>query len=387
MEFSDSSSNKTISKTDVNIKTNVKTNEDNNAKTVADSNAPPGFILPVYNPVIKNNYVQAMLINHQYTSNGKPQIARPKCVVPPDVLMHNIHDDPACGQKIYMRKKNVACANCGGIGHIYKHCNQPIISYGVICFQLNIDIETNTKTPKYLMVQRKDSLSYVEFIRGKYNIKSKTYIMNMFTMMTNNEREGIANRTFEMLWQDMWCKNITDESKTFSKEFKDANDKFQLLKKGYYIKSGDQIQFFDISYIIENTSSKYNETEWGFPKGRRNINEGDVNCALREFREETGIPQKCVHLCNNYIKPLEEVFSGSNNVRYKHVYYIAKININSQFAQCVLIDPKNKQQCKEIRNVGWFEYEEAQSKIREQNIERKELLRRLHTLIMKHVYY
>jgi 8-oxo-dGTP pyrophosphatase MutT (NUDIX family) len=227
----------------------------------------------------------------------------------------------------------------------------------------------------------------VEFIRGKYNIKSKTYIMNMFTMMTDNEREGLATKTFEVLWQDMWCKNITDESKTFSKEFKDANEKFQLLKKGYYIKSGEQIQFFDIKYIIDNTSSKYNETEWGFPKGRRNINEGDVNCALREFREETGIPQKCIHLCNNYIKPLEEVFSGSNNVRYKHVYYIAKMNIHSQFAQCVSIDPKNKQQCKEIRNIRWFEYEDAQSKIRDPNIERKELLRRLHTLIMKHVYY
>jgi 8-oxo-dGTP pyrophosphatase MutT (NUDIX family) len=209
----------------------------------------------------------------------------------------------------------------------------------------------------------------------------------MFTLMTESEREGLATKTFDVLWQDMWCKSINDESKTFSKEFKEANEKFQLLKKGYYIKSTDNIQFFDIAYIIKNTTSKYNETEWGFPKGRRNINEGDVNCALREFREETGIPQKCVQLCNNYIKPLEEVFSGSNNVRYKHVYYIAKMNVNNQFAQSVSIDPKNKQQCKEIRNVRWFEYDEAQSKIREQNIERKELLRRLHMLIMKHVYY
>ena len=285
------------------------------------------------------------------------------------------------------KKRNVACANCGGIGHIYKHCNQPIISYGVICFQLIIDPETNTKRTKYLMVQRKDSLSYVEFIRGKYNIKSKGYIVNMFAMMTNDERDGIATKTFEALWQEMWCKNITDESKTFSKEFKEANDKFQLLKKGYFIKSGEHIQFFDISYIIANTSSRYNETEWGFPKGRRNINEGDVDCALREFREETGIPQKSVQLCTNYIKPLDEVFSGSNNIRYKHVYYIAKMNVTSQFAQSVTIDPKNRQQCKEIRNIRWFDYDEAQSKIREHNMERKELLKRLNMLIMKNVYY
>jgi 8-oxo-dGTP pyrophosphatase MutT (NUDIX family) len=237
------------------------------------------------------------------------------------------------------------------------------------------------------MVQRKDSLSYVEFIRGKYNIKSKSYIMDMFSMMTNEEREGILQKSFETLWQAMWCKNITDESKTFSKEFKDAQEKFELLKQGYFIKSGDTVHFFDICYILENTKSKHNETEWGFPKGRRNINEGDIACALREFREETGIPHKCIHLCNNYIKPLEEVFSGTNNVRYKHVYYIAKMNLNNHYAQHVSIDLKNKQQCKEIRNICWFEYEEAQSKIREQNVERKELLKRLHSLIMKNVYY
>lgn len=364
----------------------IDDNSDEIKTDVTDSSAPPGFLLPIYDPSVNKNYIKAMMVNNQSATSvygyNKPR----KVVLSPT---DNEQEPYVNVMKQFARekKRNVACANCGGIGHIYKHCNQPIISYGVICFQLIIDPETNTKTPKYLMVQRKDSLSYVEFIRGKYNIKSKGYIMNMFTLMTEDEREGIATKTFEALWQEMWCKSITDESKTFSKEFKEASDKFQLLKKGYFIKSGEHIQFFDINYIITNSSSRYNETEWGFPKGRRNINEGDVNCALREFREETGIPQKSVQLCNNYIKPLEEVFSGSNNVRYKHVYYIAKMNVTSQFAQSVTIDPKNKQQCKEIRNISWFDYDEAQSKIREHNMERKELLKRLHMLIMKNVYY
>lgn len=343
---------------------------------ISQSNAPPGFVLPIYEPITQNNFVKTMLLGNQRHRKNK-RFTQPNRFSF-EVNTYNI---------VTERKRNVACANCGGLGHIYKHCNQPIISYGVICFQLHIDTVTNTKMPKYLMVQRKDSLSYVEFIRGKYNIKSKSYIMDMFSMMTNEEREGILQKSFETLWQAMWCKNITDESKTFSKEFKDAQEKFELLKQGYFIKSGDTVHFFDICYILENTKSKHNETEWGFPKGRRNINEGDIACALREFREETGIHHKCIHLCNNYIKPLEEVFSGTNNVRYKHVYYIAKMNLNNHYAQHVSIDLKNKQQCKEIRNICWFEYEEAQSKIREQNVERKELLKRLHSLIMKNVYY
>lgn len=280
------------------------------------------------------------------------------------------------------KKLNVLCANCGGMGHIYKNCNHPIISYGVICYKLAYDETTNKIFPQYLMIQRKDSLAYVEFIRGKYNIKNKVYIMNMFELMTDAERNGIATHSFDKLWQDMWCKSIHDENKNFTKEYKEACDKFLLLRKGYYIKNQEDMTFFNLDYILSNTMSKYNETEWGFPKGRRNINEGDVSCALREFREETGINQGSFQLCSA-VKPLEEIFSGTNNVRYKHVYYIAKMMNDNELS----IDPRNKQQCKEIRNIKWFSYEEAQSKIRDINVERREIFRRLNHTIVKQIYY
>jgi 8-oxo-dGTP pyrophosphatase MutT (NUDIX family) len=240
--------------------------------------------------------------------------------------------------------------------------------------------DVNGISPEYLMVQRKDSLSYVEFIRGKYNIKAKTYIMDMFSLMTEEERQGIKNNSFDKLWQTLWCKNLSDDNKSFSKEYKEACEKFNMLKNGYYIRNGDEMTFFSIDYIIDNTTSKFNETEWGFPKGRRNINECDIHCAIREFKEETGIPSKSIFI-SHFIKPLEEVFSGSNNVRYKHVYYVAKMMDNSK----VSLDPLNKQQIKEIRNIKWFNYTDAQNKIRDTNIERKELFRRLNQTIIKNI--
>lgn len=281
------------------------------------------------------------------------------------------------------RRHNVLCANCGGFGHIYKNCNHPIISYGIICYQLFYDAGTNAIYPKYLMVQRKDSLSYVEFIRGKYNIKNRSYVMELFSLMTEEERKGIACTNFESLWQNMWCKSICDENRNFTKEYKEAYDKFEMLRNGYYLKSGHEVIYFDLKYILANTTSRYNETEWGFPKGRRNINEGDINCALREFKEESGIGAKSIQLCNQ-MKCFEEVFSGTNKVRYKHVYYIAKYVSDSSIE--VSIDPKNKQQCKEIRNVQWYNYAEAQSKIRDTNVERKELFKRLNQIIIKQIH-
>ena len=56
---------------------------------------------------------------------------------------------------------NVYCNNCGNKGHIYKHCKFPVLSYGIICF-------TNDKY--ILMIQRKDSINYIEFLRGKYKV-------------------------------------------------------------------------------------------------------------------------------------------------------------------------------------------------------------------------
>ena len=291
----------------------------------------------------------------------------------------------------HFRKKNtILCANCGGVGHIYKSCNHPVISYGVICYQMFYDLDTNSIYPKYLMVQRKDSLNYVEFIRGKYDVQNRSYLMKLLSYMTPIEREKIRNNDFETLWKNMWCKHIDQENnKNFNKEFVDAVLKFNILKEGVWlnpVSENEEKIFFNLNYILDNTIAEYTETEWGFPKGRRNINEDDISCAVREFREETGIVPKYIRLCAD-IKPCEEVFSGTNKIRYKHVYYIAKYSTAFEFDQdsdeCKLFDPENKQQCKEIKDVRWFSYTEAQNKIRSQNVERKELLKRINSIIIK----
>lgn len=279
------------------------------------------------------------------------------------------------------RRKLVYCANCGGQGHIYKTCNHPVISYGVICYRMFYDPITNSVCPKYLMVQRKDSLCYVEFIRGKYELNHKDYIMRLFQHMTNEERENIRANNFETLWNSMWCRDGNGQGNTrnFNRECKEAAEKFAALTRGYTIRNADTNDsiFFDLTYILTNTTSLYNETEWGFPKGRRNINEDDITCAIREFREESGIQPRHIRISRD-IKPLEEVFTGSNRIRYKHVYYVAR------YQPPIRGDDKDFHfPNKEVRDVQWFSYQEGQSRIRDFNIERKELFKRLNQIVIK----
>lgn len=287
------------------------------------------------------------------------------------------------------RKKLVFCANCGGLGHIYKTCNHPIISYGIICYKPFYDKITNSVYPKYLMVQRKDSLCYVEFIRGKYDLKNRDYIMKLFSHMTNDERNHIRGaKDFESLWNSMWCRGVNPSlehnTKNFNKECKEATEKFNKLVLGYTIMTLDKTPLtINLEYILDNTKSLYNETEWGFPKGRRNINEDDITCAVREFREETGITMKNIRISRD-IKPLEEIFTGSNKIRYKHVYYVGRYQSSKYDTQtATYYDPSNHFQNKEVKDVKWFSYKDAQNLIRECNIERKELFKRLNHTIIK----
>ena len=58
----------------------------------------------------------------------------------------------------------------------------PITSIGLIVFNNN-----DTKI-EYLMIRRKDSLGYVDFMRGKYPLFNKRYLLNIISEMTDNEK-------------------------------------------------------------------------------------------------------------------------------------------------------------------------------------------------------
>ena len=66
------------------------------------------------------------------------------------------------------------------------------------------------------MIQRKDSISYVEFIRGKYSLEKSSYIFRLFSDMTHNEREKIRLNDFKTLWDLLW---MNHDSNIFKNEY------------------------------------------------------------------------------------------------------------------------------------------------------------------------
>ena len=51
-----------------------------------------------------------------------------------------------------------------------------------------------------------------------------------------------------------------------------------------------------------------------------------------------------------------------------------------------VINPNNRDQIGEIRDIAWFKYEDAYNKIRDNNLDRKAVLKQVHRFLIKNYY-
>lgn len=281
---------------------------------------------------------------------------------------------------MYTLNKHTNCSNCGSAGHTFRQCLEPVLSYGLIVFRPKIagpSLETRLCNKELtadgplqvLMICRKDSLRFVEFIRGKYSLRDETYIKQLLCNMIETERALLATYTFAELWNHVWG---TINPRNYRTDFEQSNEKFNELKK-----SGT------LSRLLGETEPLWPTPEWGFPKGRRNINESDLSCAIRECMEETGLERKQLFIFDS-VEPFTETFYGDNKVYYSHKYYPALVAANTEVSIGKLTDSSklsssesvNTHMSREISDICWMDIEDALTIIRPESPEKKEILLR-----------
>jgi len=254
------------------------------------------------------------------------------------------------------------CNNCGRKGHCQYNCNEPIISVGIICYRERNGVN------EYLLIRRKDTLGYVDFIRGKYHLCNELYLSNIFQEMTEEEKTRIRNHDFNKLWNDLWGNQYRNKHKN---EYFSSEKKFSILKNGVVFHN----EIVDISTLLDRHPG-WKEQEWGFPKGRKNVNENDLETAVREFCEETGYHKDDIRLILN-MRPYEEVFTGSNFKSYIHKYYIAKLEKDHY--------KLNRFQKTEVSDIEWMSYSKCMEKIRDYNLERIDILKKVENVLNKYI--
>lgn len=267
------------------------------------------------------------------------------------------------------------------------------------------------------MVQRKYSLCFVEFVRGNYMLQNRTYILKLVSNMTDEERDMLLDGPFTHIWNTFWHTESDDViASCFVKEFNKSSYLYGQLRKGYWLRTGEppetKLRFFNLESAIIDTHAAYIEPEWGFPKGRRDINESDIECAKREFMEETAMDTSDIIFLQN-INPVEETFFGMNRVNYRHIYYVASIPVHgggcvysdattlSESSSSKICAPDSiKSSCKEdsfatrkwwygceheIRRVEWFNENDVRRRIRQENTTRLRMFDMLHQRIARMV--
>jgi 8-oxo-dGTP pyrophosphatase MutT (NUDIX family) len=258
---------------------------------------------------------------------------------------------------------NIYCNNCGKKGHGYYQCRLPITSNGIIAIRKTQD----ANNIEYLMIRRRHTLGFIDLIRGKYIVENKFYLSNMIYQMTNSEKEMLKTISFDDMWLGIWGK----DNHNHRSEKHVSRDKFMQLKMGVY---SDDDGKYTLDELIDESTTKWEEQEWGFPKGRKNYNETDLDCSIREFNEETGLNLDKKNIVQN-IAPFEEIFCGSNYKSYKHKYFLAFLDSKP----LEIVDNF------EISDIKWKPYLECISSIRPYNLEKKRMLSNIDILLKKSI--
>jgi 8-oxo-dGTP pyrophosphatase MutT (NUDIX family) len=191
--------------------------------------------------------------------------------------------------------------------------------------------------------------------------------MDIIYEMTNEEKRGILERTFDECWLELWG---SVQNSYYKNEKIFAREKFTMLMRGVYIKS----DYYNTKTLIEESDTNWETPEWGFPKGRKNLNERNIDCAVREWCEETGLPHDSISVLEN-VTPYNEYVIGSNYQSYRDNYYLGKFvgkyDIPIYF------------QKKEISDAKWASLSEIKELVRPYHKERIEIIEKIDGILEK----
>ncbi|KAJ3352338.1 hypothetical protein GGF32_003826 [Allomyces javanicus] len=305
------------------------------------------------------------------------------------------HPGPPATRPRKKLRPGLSCANCGVHGHFIKDCAGPVTSFGIIAFRRNYrGPKTNkSRSPVYLcdkhrrsppadyrgqtpyqsqdgieflMVQRKDTMAFTDFMRGKYRREDTALLSTFIGELTCSERKRILESTFDEIWSNLW---VNHNSRCYIREYSAAKDKYDGLR--------------DKKALFDSIECNWCEPEFGFPKGRKNMRESSLKAAICETCEETGYSERHLNVLSpTHFPILNETFIGTNGIKYQHIYYIAEIDSALETPE---MDADNIHQASEIQDVCWMSFGECMRLIRPYDTAKQDVLVRARDLIKAYV--
>jgi len=176
------------------------------------------------------------------------------------------------------------------------------------------------------------------FIAGKYNPNNNTSIIRLLDKMTVDEKLDILSLNFQQMWYRVY---LDSPMMIKSNAYYSAKNKFETA---FAIDGGQRIR-----RLINRSVNSLKV--WEIPKGRKKAQESDIQCAIREFGEETSIHKKQYRLYPRFARTYAFVDEG---VKYVNKYFLA-------FSKTVIephIQFNFQEQLHEISDIKWMNIDE-----------------------------
>ena len=219
------------------------------------------------------------------------------------------------------------------------------VSAGVACCRFNDDSK-----PEILLICKRYTYAFNSFAHSKYSVWDNDELITMFNGMTIDEKVDILSLNFTQIWYRVWL-NAPRNSLYYS-----AKNKYETA---FLPDNGARLR----RLISKSVNA---DRIWEIPKGRKNgKNEPDLQCAIREFTEETGIHKKTYK-----VFPYAKRFYSYTDahIKYENTYFIAITRYNG----APKVHLGNQTQIDEICDIKWMTIE---------NIRLIDISKRLETFI------
>lgn len=197
-------------------------------------------------------------------------------------------------------------------------------SYGIMCCRYNKKVQQL----EVLTIHKRPSFAYVEFVMGKYERSRDASILTLFNKMTSEEKLDILSLDFGKIWYRIY---LYDPE--FNRRMEDAGKQVSTAPD---INAGDRHKYylthknrFERNFLADKgrrlrtllNLSHSSETIWEFPKGRKAFSEErDLNCAIREFEEETQLTPEHYRILPE--TPITTVVQDAHK-RFISTYFVA----------------------------------------------------------------
>lgn len=201
---------------------------------------------------------------------------------------------------------------------------------------------------EFLLIQKPYCYGFNQFVMGRYSKNDRKNIQQLIKDMSAEDRAVLSGLNFDMCYHRIYKRLPTPDSTRYRQ---------YIETKTYFTREFTNDSTNTIRMLLSQAPAC--PTQWSIPSGKKFHNEPDMNCAVREFTEETGIPCNGIQIMDTQPKLYQYTNTG---VMYMIYCYLALL-VDPRWHEPnnLHIDYRNPGHSAEVLDIKWLSLDEVKT--------------------------